>query len=53
VSDTSFYDARVYEEQMRTEYIRQEAAQKELDYWNRKRELLEAEVAKASWKEGT
>jgi hypothetical protein len=36
VSDTSFYDARIHQEQMQTEQLRQEAAQLEAEYWRLK-----------------
>jgi hypothetical protein len=45
VSDTSVYEARIYQEQLATEFTRQEAATEELNYWKRRRELLEADAA--------
>ena len=47
MSDTSIYDARIYQEQMATEYLRQQAAEEELNYWKRKREILESEESLA------
>jgi hypothetical protein len=34
MSDTSFYDSRVYQERMQTEALRQDAANLEIEYWN-------------------
>ena len=36
--DNSFYAYRIYCEQQNTEYIRQEAAQAELNYWKQRME---------------
>ena len=33
MSDTSFYDARIYEERLCTEFARQKAADLEIEYW--------------------
>lgn len=51
MSDTSEYDARLYSFRAQVEYTRQEAADEELAYWKRRRELLEAEHASAGQKE--
>ena len=44
MSDTSVYDARIFEEQLLTECARQRAAEEELNYWKRRREVYEEEL---------
>ena len=52
MNDYSQYAARIYEEVMTTETLRQQAANEELKYWQRKNAQLEAGQAQRGDEQG-